>query len=327
MLKTITFLIAGFLVLFAVVFSARTQETPTITAEDIYDSFIYEDYVVEGTIKSIELKWVLHEEYNPYISNPALIGKKTQVVEIGFSISRVLIGDIKVKDVILIGKNRHAGRKNSYLLDLKKNDRMIIPIRYVDKGAYKTGEKFQMVGWDSSRFIITDDSFLRGLKDDPIQNGNVSDLYNSLEEIKNMRSTSSITKKAELIVQGFVIDKWVTDDTLSTGRLKYIERIRLSVNSFLKGESDRKTIEFSILTMAGYNPFWRRRFTEINEGEEWIVFLKWAEEPGYYPFAGINGMFKVEGDKLVRDNRIIMEKSLNEMKAVIRNEVPEGGKQ
>lgn len=299
-------------------------EAQTITAEDIYESFIYEDYIVEGVIQSINLEWILHEEYNPYITHPALLGEKTQVVKIEFAVDSLLIGTLNKREIILLGKNREAGGKSSYLLDLKEGDRLIIPIRYLNKGDYKTGNKYLLVGWNSSRFLIKENLFERGLKSDPIQTGKVKDLYKAIEEIKRRRSIRTITNKSDLIVRGKVINKWITEDTFSSGKTKNIERIRIAVDTCFKGNIENDSIEFSSIKMAIYNPPWKTPVPAIKRGEDWLVFLKWAEEPGYYPFAGLNGMFKIKSDKLIRDNRIVMERDLQEVKSIIFQEISGG---
>ncbi|MBD3425219.1 MAG: hypothetical protein GF417_12350 [Candidatus Latescibacteria bacterium] len=307
-------------VICSVVFQISISEpkSQTITAEDIYESIIYEDYVVQGVIESINMKWILHEEYNPYITHPALLGKKTQIVEINFNIDKVLIGALDKKKITLVGKNQTAGGMTSFLLELKEGDRMIIPIKYLNKGEYKSGNKYLLVGWNSSRFLITENYFKRGLKSDPIQTGKMEDLYKAIEEIKEKRSITDIAQEAELIARGTVINKRTTNDTLQSGTSKEIVKIQLDDFECLKGKLNGDMLEFSIIYMSRYNPPWKMRVPlHINSGEDWLVFLKWAEEPGYYPFAGLNGMFKIEDNKLIRDNRIVIKKDLKEVKSII----------
>jgi len=322
-LVAVVFQLAGLVI----VFSESTAAT--ITTKDIYSDYINKAYVVEGVIQSPKLKWILHEEYNPYTTHPALLGKKTQIVEIEFTIENVLIGDLEKKYVTLIGLGGrlYSGGKTRDLSELETGDKIIIPLRYIPKGMYESGEKLFITGCDNSRFLIKGDTFIRGRKSEPIQTGKVADLYKAIEEIKKMRSIEAITEKAELIVQGKVKNRWTTEDTLSNGLSKHIERVELEIESLFKGNLNNNTVVFSIIIMASYNPPWKTSVPiHINPGEDWIVFLKWAEEPGYYPFAGVNGMFRLKGDKAIRDNRKPVDNSLKAIKAAISRGISGGDK-
>jgi len=319
--KATTFLIIGFLVLFAVVFSARTQETPTITAEDIHDCMIYEDCVVEGVVLSVKWEKIPYKDFFHDVTHPYLLSKKQKFGVFEFEVKKKLIGNLNSSKITLYSFNNYE----NWLSDIEEGYRYIFSLRH---HIYK-GVVYGIMGGLKCRFLIKGDTFLRGRKSDPIQTGRVSDLYKAIDEIKRKRSIDTITDEAELIVRGRVKERWTTDDTLSSGLNKNIEKIRLSVDEYLKGNLEDDEVEFSVIYMATYNPFWKSRFPEVTPGEEWLVFLKWAEEPGYYPFAGVNGMFKVEGDKLVRVNRasrITMDRTLEKMKNITRNEASGSGK-
>jgi len=329
--KEITSLIAGFLVFFAVVFSARTQETQTITADDIHDCMIYEDYVVEGVVVSIKIERIPLKDFFDNVTNPFFLKMKQMFMIIELELEKALIGCLNKDRITLYGLNA----SDNWLYDIEEGEKYIFSLlrKYYEGEIYsRDGEDVrEYKGYiygiktsDKCRFLIKGDTFLRGRKSDPIQTGRVSDLYKAIDEIKRKRSIETVTDEAELIVRGNLREKWTTKDTLSNGLNKNIVRIRLKVDECLKGNIEEGEVEFSVIYMASYNPFWKAEVPHVNTGEEWLVFLKWAEEPGYYPFAGVNGMFKVEENKLIRDNRIIMEKSLNEMKAVISKEEWEG---
>ena len=74
------------------------------------------------------------------------------------------------------------------------------------------------------------------------------------------------------------------------------------VDSTMKGKVKDYSIIISMINVGLYEPSWRTRVSDMHIGEEWIAFLKYAEEPGYYPFAGVNGLFMIKGDKLIRNN-------------------------
>lgn len=317
--KVIIFMSIEFLFCGGSSFLAHAQDNPTIIAEDIHDCFIYEDYVVEGVVVSAKREKIPYKDFFHDVTNPGLLSKKERFGVFEFEVKKELIGNLKRNKITLYAISCYENR----LTDIEKGDKYIFSLC---SHIYK-GKVFGIMGVRICRFLIRGDSFIRGLKNKPIQKGKVSDLYQAIEEVKELRSIGTITDKAELIVRGTVRDRWTTGDTLSYGLSKNIERIRLSVEECLKGDYTGDEVEFSVIYMATYNPFWKSRFPELNQGEEWLVFLKLAKEPGYYPFAGVNGMFKLEGEKLVRVNRgsrITLDRSLEEMKDVILREVQGG---
>jgi len=316
-------------IVLSVVFQIGISElrSQTITAEDIYEEYIYKDYVVEGTILSTMHKKILHEEFNPYTNHPSLIGKKVRIIQIGLKIINVLIGDLDINTLVLVGNDGclYSGGKTRELFGLEIGDTIIIPLRDINKGIYKSEEKLLITGWDSSRFVIKGNTFLRGKKNNPIQKGKTKDLYRAIGEIRKKRSIESITAQAEVIARGKIKSKWTTKDTLSSGFSKNIVRMKLEIDDCFKGDTGSDELEFSVVYRPYYEPFWRAEVPHVNVGEDWLVFLKWAEEPGYYPFAGVNGMFKIEDDKLIRDNRIVMKKKIQDVKTIIMQEMSGGG--
>ena len=70
----------------------------TITVEDVYDSFIYQDFVVEGTVESI-----VREEVHPQDLFPGQGGKrKIPMARIEFKVSKVLMGDLDKGEIKVV---------------------------------------------------------------------------------------------------------------------------------------------------------------------------------------------------------------------------------
>jgi len=117
-----------------------------------------------------------------------------------------------------------------------------------------------------------------------------------------------------------VLDSWKVEEQTEEGITKRIIRTRLDVYDVLKGTVEESSISISTIRKGFYSPEWRMRVPDLKIGEEWILFLKSADEPGYYPFAGVNGLFLVEGDDLYRNNnsRILLHISPEELEAKVR---------
>lgn len=319
--KVIILVSIELLVFCPTVFIANAQNAATITADDIRDCCIYEDYVVEGVVVSAKWEEIPYKDFFHNVTHPRLLTKKQKFGVFELEVKKELIGTLKKSKIILYAVNSYENQ----LSDIEKGDKYIFSLC---SHIYK-GEVYGIMGVRECRFFIRGDTFVRGLRNKPIQTGKVADLYKAIEEIKEKRNLGTIIDNAELIVRGTVKDSWAINDTLSSGLNKNIVRIKLSADECLKGDFSGDEMEFSVIYMATYNPFWKSRVPELNPGEEWMVFLKWSKEPGYYPFAGVNGMFEVEGDKLIRVNRgsrITMDRSLKEMKAFISREVSGGNR-
>ena len=314
--RIVVFIMIELLILFPAASIANAQDAATIAADDIHDCCTYEDYVVEGVVVSVKWEEIPYKDFFHNVTHPHLLTKKQKFGVFEFEVKKGLIGRLKSSKITLYAVNSYENR----LSDIEKGDEYIFSLC---SHIYK-GEVYGIMGVRDCRFLIQGDTFLRGFKNQPIHSGRVSDLYKAIEKIKEKRSLGTIIDEAELIVRGTVTDRWTTGDTLSIGLLKNIESIKLSVDECLKGDYTGDEIEFSAIYMATYNPFWKSRVPELNPGEEWLVFLKWAEEPGYHPFAGVNGMFEVDGGKLIRVNRgsrITIDQSLKEMRTLISHKV------
>lgn len=289
----------------------------TITAEDIYDSFIYQDYVVEGIVESI-----IREKVHPQDLIPGSGGRiKIPMARIKFKISKVLIGNLDKSEITLVGMD---SRGQDYEFDLDVGDRYLLALMFWDRGKYHRGGAYSLRR-DDARFLIKGNTWFRGRKSAPMSTGRLSDLYRAVEEINNKRSIEVLTREAELVVRGIVVDVWESDDRTELGMSKHIQCIKVKIKSKIKGSLKDDILVFRMIPYVSYQPFWWRRVPAMNVGEDWIVFLKWAEEPGYYPFAGVNGMYRIEDDKLIRDNRVVLKRTPEDFEEAIAREVSRDG--
>jgi len=170
-------------------------EAQTITAEDIYDSFIYEDYVVEGIILSVKQQRIPLKDFFNNVSNPYLLQKKEVLMIIELGVKKVLIGNLENNEITLYGFNT----SDNWLYEIRVGDRYIFPLRHKYYEGYicdMNGERdrhykgiiYGIMSQDRGRFSISDGKYKRGFELDPIQTGNVDDLYQAIEEIRKKRS-------------------------------------------------------------------------------------------------------------------------------------------
>jgi len=146
----------------------------------------------------------------------------------------------------------------------------------------------------------------------------LEDLYKAFAELREKRSIRTLTREADLIVKGKV--KKILP---AKGDLTYVAQfLNIKVEKIYKGRFNNDEITISMAWKAPYKPFYRKFSVTMNEGQTWIVFLNWDDELGYYPITGLNGMFKVKGDSLIRRyiDDFILIKSLKSLEKEIKLE-------
>jgi hypothetical protein len=274
-----------------------SQSTPaqTISSKDIIDDLIYADLVVEGEIVGMSDILVPHGDY--FMSMPN--GPDLPFKNIKFKVSRALIGEWEDDYVPLMALVSYG---DSYNYDLEVGDKYIIALKLHPGGKGVFSAKQYILRNDSARFLLVGDKFLRGSKRKPVQEGKISDLTSSIGQIKESRSVSTLTHAAEIIIRGVVtgVSKEIEDS--SCGEKIEYQDITVSITSLIKGDIKKDTVKVRMILRGRYFPEWRVKVPEVNDGEEWYLFLKWHQELGYYPFAGVNGMFRIEGNRIIRDN-------------------------
>jgi hypothetical protein len=92
----------------------------------------------------------------------------------------------------------------------------------------------------------------------------------------------------------------------------------MDIDSLLKGDYPNPSIEFSMLN-GGRLPDWAVPVPQgASGGEKWIVFLT-RQGNRLIPFAGLNGMLKVEGRSLIYDSTVEYKVSRESLEAVIKD--------
>ena len=276
---------------------ASSQGEPNATDLQLEKSFIYSDLVVDGVVEKITTITVPMEDYAPGVRGPNI-----PVAIVLFKVNRVLIGYPQPERIEIVAKK--WGSPGHYCFDLQEGDRYILNLLYGNTGRlFEQGRYFTRL--DSERFLVRESRWFQGRKDRPIAEGDLQGLYVAVERAAAERSFEVLTRRADLIVRGKVVATAGADSPMSEEDESGIQRVTLAIQSVVKGDVKDDSIVLSLQTKYGVRRLsWGVLVPSMHVGEEWIAFLKYADDPGYYPFAGVNGLFLVKGDSVTRDKMV-----------------------
>jgi hypothetical protein len=113
-----------------------------------------------------------------------------------------------------------------------------------------------------------------------------------------------VASEAELIVEGTIDavaeSEFFGPDSSSAGMVT----VTLKVASVEKGSFAGDAVVVKTLVNGMYLPEWRKHVPQFyTVGQHWLCFLK-KNEVGWYPFAGTNGLLRIEDDGFVYDERV-----------------------
>lgn len=273
---------------------AFSQDRPSARDSILERSFVYSDLVVEGTVEKVTTVIVPAEDYAPGSPGPNM-----PIAIILFKIERVLLGLPQPEHIEIVARKWES--PGYYCFDLREGDRYVLNLHYGDTGRlFEPGKYF--VRDDSERFLIKEAMWSQGRKDRPLARGDLTVLYDAVRRAAKERDVKVLSRRADLIVRGRVVEVEEPHDLTPLGQEKHIQKIKLLVESTMKGKLQSDYVTISVINVGFYEPSWRTRVPDMHIGEDWIAFLKHGEEPGYYPFAGVNGLFMIKGDKVIRNN-------------------------
>ncbi|HUV36706.1 MAG TPA: hypothetical protein VMX58_07195, partial [Patescibacteria group bacterium] len=280
--------------------------------------FRYADLVVEGVIEKISKVTATWKDIHPGLSE-----HEVPIAIMHFRIDTVLVGYQTARNIEIVAYDLTTSAP--YHFDFIEGDRYILILRVPARGKIFEGGRFQ-AGSDAGKFLIQGLRWVQGERIKPMATGQLEELYDILENVRRDRSIERLTEQAKLIVRGKVLDVWESAEQTAEGYDKHITRVNLAVHSVMKGDIEGDSVVVSMISIGGYEPPWRTRVPDMHEGEEWIMFLKHADEPGYYLFAGVNGLFLVEGDDLYRNNnsRILLHFSPEDLEAQVNGALKGG---
>ena len=285
------------------------SEMPQAKLKELERLFLYSDLVVDGVVEKITTHMVPHERLVPGIRGPSM-----RVAIIAFRVNSVLVGYPQPEHIeigSIVSQAYHT------YFDLEEGDRYILALRYIcGRENLFLNEKY-VTGDIEQKFFVKDCRWFQGRKGQSLAEGELNDLVCVAEEAARKRSIEYLTRQADAIVQGRVADLAEHNEHTDRGLSKHINRITFAVDSIMKGDIRENLITISMITVGLYSPWWRMPAPDMHIGEEWIAFLKWAEEPGYYPFAGVNGLFLVKDNSLIRNRSIAIGITKNQLEIAI----------
>ena len=255
-----------------------------IILRDYYDLF-YSDLVIRGVIEHFVTKRVPWEDVDPTLPD-LLKGLKILEAFATIRVMEIVKGNYKDDQITILIPWSHAGQKRNYSV----GDSIIISLVYKKKvlnGIYRF--------WgDDGRFMYQDGKWV-----------NQSTLRSfTLEKIKSMLAPTkleNVIKSADLIVVG-KITGIKHSFYIGPGGKDVLAYITMKVEEVKKGSLEGTQVPFRMLGNGSNWPAWKQKPPIVKKGERWYVFLK-KDADGYYPHAGVNGAFKIEGDKLIYDGR------------------------
>ena len=114
-----------------------------------------------------------------------------------------------------------------------------------------------------------------------------------------------------------------------TGRITEIERereargperslVHIDVDELVAGTHSSKRLVMDVLTIGGGTSERWGNMPDLHAGEDWLLLLARDGEV-FYPVAGSNAMFRIEGDRLLRNGRVAIEKTKTDMLRRIRD--------
>ncbi len=267
------------------------------------DGLLYADLVVQGTIESLTFQRVRQKDY---FGLPARDPQRLILIEsMTLQVIRVLKGSYGSSTVPLFSMGSSGLREgDEYILGLRASR--------VRKGEFV----FRNI---ADAYVKATDGWFRP------EDGKWF-TYDQIKSITESTRIENVTRNADLIAVGTVAAVREYEYTGSDGHGE-IRECTVEVDSLFKGTLEGQKLIFKMVTAGSYFPVWRTQVPlEINAGELWYLFLKRGDiegGPGYYAFAGVNGLLKIEGQRLIYDLRVDLPQTKDEVDALVRKQIGE----
>jgi len=249
--------------------------------EDYY-ALKYADLVVQGTISRLADVTFSGKRFYK-LSNPDEPDYTVVIKKVHLEIEKVHRGELTARQFDFLVPN-----SSSYKQNYSVGQRIIAScnVRQGLDGLY------QLWG-DTGRFIWIDGKWECQLATQAARVINDDDLT----QIVEATTLAQVRKNADAIVLGEVVGRRYESLNLEGGEVGRALVVEMKPLEVYKGSRD------SILSVALFAhghpaPKWARGVPrDIEVGQRYVAFLK-ANKEGYYPFAGSNGFFRVEGKTL-----------------------------
>lgn len=264
--------------------------------EPSFEELLFADLIVEGKIGQIREIMIPHDDFLPGLKIPHDI----HFAEIYLEVANVLLGDSHEEILMFNVLITYSDRSH---FNLNENDRVIAALKYktLGKGYFSVGR--YLLRNDLNKFFLEGTEYLQGDRENPLGAGEVTALYEVIETVNYLRSFEYLASRADLIIRGDILDTWAASEAYGKGEATF-SYAKIGVEKWLKGKLDADEVVIKTISKAIDWPKWQARMpSTISKGEHWFMFLKWYDEIGcYHPFAGVNGMFRIDEEKVVKLN-------------------------
>lgn len=150
-------------------------------------------------------------------------------------------------------------------------------------------------------------------------NGKVSMTFPEIRELIEKTHPIHLARNDDLVAECHLIG--VSDSTVWVHeREQSVVKVHAEVLDLLSGSAQGKDVYFLMPKSMLPSPPWAHVYPrDIAVGQDWIVFLRRAEF-GLYPWAGSNGMLRVEGEDLIYDERVVRPVKRGDLIQLIRTD-------
>jgi hypothetical protein len=168
-------------------------------------------------------------------------------------------------------------------------DEMILPLTFL--GQMKGGS-YTVTG-DQGRFRQDGEVWVNQAR------AEMKMTVDEIRQIARKASLESMVKEADVVGCGTIEEV----KPHQSGPVRGLELVTMRTEELWKGTSGSDRVAFRVVRKNGFDLSWYAPAPEMHVGEKWLFFLK-RDDDGFYPFAGTNGLLRVEGDYLIVANRL-----------------------
>lgn len=273
-----------------------------------YCSLFSDDIVVRGVIEAVDTMTVPYASWAQKV--PAVMRTRgeplIEIVKVTMSLDEVMRGEAAGQSFEFTLALRDHDLEHNYAL----GDTVIVSCVYWE---WRLGGSYSIRS-DCGRFIRRGDVWVN------------QERYGefTLDEIRQMlREETDVryfAKEADVIAV-VRMGSLRPDSTFygPKGSSCQVGIMSAPIEQVLKGTVEGDKMTFRVGGSGNYWPTWRRSTTKLHGGR-WIVFLK-RGPVGLYPMGGANGMLKIQGEKLLRNNRVEYPYTLKAVESLVAEEV------
>lgn len=265
----------------------------------------YADLVVRGVISDFHTEVAKHQEFVPDTRHP---DAPLPVTVLNLQVIDILRGvwDESTLQVIVPGGYPDGVRNDTGVIvelfghtyNYAIGDEVILTLWYLET---MRGGSYVVVS-DEGRYIRSENGFVNQADKQLVLS------MPDIEEIVSETNIMNIYNNADVVAMGTVVD--ISRETVP--RVVEEHKIVLRVDDVWKGADNMETIVFDMIVHGGYSSSKKKPVPKIKKEEQWLVFLK-RDDEGLYPLAGANGLLRIEGSTVIRNNRVIEKLSKKEI--------------